>query len=57
MRAAWSQELERLSRAEELQIAVRRREGTLRRWVPIWVVGSQRLAGQGDKPKCFPRSA
>jgi len=39
MRAAWSpEELERLSRAEELLIAVRRGEGTLRRWVPIWVV-------------------
>ncbi len=39
MRAAWSpEELERLSRAEELLIAARRAEGTLRRWVPIWVV-------------------
>jgi len=39
MRAAWSpEELERLSRAEELLIAARRAEGTLRRWVPIWAV-------------------
>lgn len=39
MTAAWSpEELERLSQATELQIAVKRADGTLRRWVPIWVV-------------------
>jgi hypothetical protein len=31
-------ELERVGAAEELQIAVERRDGTLRDWVPIWVV-------------------
>ncbi len=39
MTAAWSPEqVERIGRAEELQIAVKRPDGTLRRWVPIWVV-------------------
>jgi hypothetical protein len=39
MTAAWSaEELERIGRAEELQIAAKRADGTLRRWVPIWVV-------------------
>ncbi len=36
-------ELERIGRAEELQIATKRADGTLRREVPIWVV---RAAGQ-----------
>lgn len=30
--------IEEISRAEELLIAPRRADGTLRRWVPIWVV-------------------
>lgn len=39
MKAAWSsEELERIRRADELEIAVKRADGTLRRWVPIWVV-------------------
>jgi hypothetical protein len=39
MTAAWSpEELERISRADESQIAGKRADGTLRRWVPIWVV-------------------
>ena len=37
--AAWTaDELDRIAGAEELQIAPRRRDGTLRRPVPIWVV-------------------
>jgi hypothetical protein len=39
MTAAWSPEqVERIGRAEELQIATKRADGTLRRWVSIWVV-------------------
>ena len=39
MTAAWSpEELERIGEAEELGIAAKRADGTLRRWVPIWVV-------------------
>jgi hypothetical protein len=39
MTVAWSlDELERIGRAEELQIAAKRADGTLRREVPIWVV-------------------
>jgi len=39
MTAGWSREdLERIGRAEELQIATMRADGALRRWVPIWVV-------------------
>jgi hypothetical protein len=39
MTTTWSTEdLEQIGRAEELQIATRRADGTLRRWVPIWVV-------------------
>ena len=39
MTTNWSTEdLEQIGRAEELQIATRRADGTLRRWVPIWVV-------------------
>ena len=39
MTATWSpDELERIDSAGELEIAVRRADGTLRRWVPIWVV-------------------
>ena len=39
MAANWSpDELDEVSRAEELQIATRRTDGTLRSWVPIWVV-------------------
>jgi hypothetical protein len=39
MTAAWSpDELERIGSAEELEIAVKRADGTVRRWVPIWVV-------------------
>jgi hypothetical protein len=37
--AAWSsEELDRIGTALELQIAGRRSDGTLQRWVPIWVV-------------------
>ncbi len=39
MTAAWSSgDLERIGRADELQIAGKRADETLRRWVPIWVV-------------------
>ncbi len=39
MTAAWSaQQLEQIGGAEELEIATKRADGTLRRWVPIWVV-------------------
>ena len=39
MTVAWSpDELERIDGAEELQIATKRADGTLRREVPIWVV-------------------
>ncbi len=39
MTAAWSpDELERIGIAEELQIATKRADATLRREVPIWVV-------------------
>ena len=39
MTEPWSKdELERISTAEELEIAVRRADGTLRRWMPIWAV-------------------
>lgn len=35
----WSpDELDRIDAADELQIATTRRDGTLRGWVPIWVV-------------------
>lgn len=41
MTVAWSaEELERLSQADELQIAARRVDGSLRRWVTIWAVCS-----------------
>jgi hypothetical protein len=40
MTTAWSpEELERIGRAEELEIAPKRPDGTMLRWVPIWVVG------------------
>ncbi len=36
---AWtSDELNRIGKAEELQIASLRSDGTLRKWVTIWVV-------------------
>jgi hypothetical protein len=39
MPAIWSaEELRRIGGADELQISVQRRDETLRRWVPIWVV-------------------
>ena len=39
MTAAWSPEaLQRIGAASELAIASRRADGTLRRWVPVWVV-------------------
>lgn len=39
MTARWTpDELDLLARATELEIAVRRGDGTLRRWTPIWVV-------------------
>jgi hypothetical protein len=37
--AAWSEaELERIRDAEELEITSRRANGSLRGWLPIWVV-------------------
>jgi hypothetical protein len=37
--STWSPEqLQRLGASDELEIAVRRADGTLGRWVPIWVV-------------------
>ena len=39
MMSVWTQdELDRIGSADELQIAPRRRDGTLRRLVTIWVV-------------------
>ena len=39
MTATWSpDELERIGSAKELEIAVKGADGTVRRWVPIWVV-------------------
>ena len=39
MTAPWSpDDLRRIDAATELQIAVRSADGSLRRWVPIWVV-------------------
>lgn len=39
MAVTWSaDELARMDAADELEIAVERADGTLRRWVPIWVV-------------------
>jgi hypothetical protein len=39
MTVSWSaDQLDRISVSGELQIASRRIDGTLRRWVPIWVV-------------------
>ena len=39
MTAAWTpDQLASIGAAEELQIATRRPDGTLRSWVPIWVV-------------------
>jgi hypothetical protein len=39
MTGSWSSdEVERIGSSEELGIAVKRDDGTLRRWVPIWVV-------------------
>jgi hypothetical protein len=39
MSGSWSErELQLIDRARELDIAVRRGDGTLRRWTPIWVV-------------------
>ena len=41
MAAAWSPaELQGIDAARELQIASRRADGTLRRWVPVWVVST-----------------
>ena len=39
MTVTWSpDDLARIDSAHELEIAVKRADGTLRRWVPIWVV-------------------
>ncbi len=39
MTVPWSgEQLDRISRSGELEIASRRTDGTLRGWVPIWVV-------------------
>ena len=36
---SWSiAELDRIGVVDELQIGVERRDGTLRAWVPVWVV-------------------
>lgn len=41
MTAAWSPaELQKINAARELEIASRRADGTLRQWVPIWVVST-----------------
>ncbi len=41
MTATWaSEELQQLGTAHELEIASRRADGTLRGWVPIWVVST-----------------
>jgi hypothetical protein len=41
MTAAWSPaELQEINAARELEIASRRADGTLRRWVPIWAVST-----------------
>jgi hypothetical protein len=41
MTASWAPEqLDRIGRSEELEIASRRADGTLRRWTPIWVVAA-----------------
>ena len=41
MTAAWSPaELQKINASRELQIASRRADGTLRPWVPIWVVST-----------------
>ena len=41
MTATWTpEELRRIGAAHELQIASRRADGTLRGWVPIWVVST-----------------
>jgi len=40
--ATWSvHELDRIAVARELEIAVRRADGTQRRWTPIWVVRAE----------------
>ena len=39
MAAVWTSEnLQRIGSADELEIAVKRTDGTLRHWLPIWVV-------------------
>ena len=39
MPVSWSaKQLEAISRSDELQIATRRTDSTLRSWIPIWVV-------------------
>jgi hypothetical protein len=41
MAATWTPgELQRIGAARELQITGRRLDGTLRRWVPVWVVSA-----------------
>jgi hypothetical protein len=41
MTAAWSPaELREINAARELDIASRRADGTLRQWVPVWVVSA-----------------
>ena len=41
MTDSWTpEELQRIGAAHELQIASRRADGTLRRWVPIWVLSA-----------------
>lgn len=41
MTATWTPEqLQRIDGSDELEIASRRADGTLRQWVPIWVVST-----------------
>jgi hypothetical protein len=53
MTATWTPEgLQRIGAARELQIASRRADGTLRPWVPIWVVST---VGQVYVRTWYPR--
>jgi hypothetical protein len=63
MTVAWTpDELERIGRAEELHIAAKRPDGTLRPEVPIWVVrsGAQlyvRTCARASMPPTEPSTA
>ena len=45
-----TEQLERIDTADELEIAVRRDDGTLRPWLPLWVV----RVGDGYAPSSMP---